>query len=142
MKRLALLLVVPVNNSVHVVKIKRVSDDNRQDEGAPPMQGYLKGLYWLLRGRGTDLRYHAHPLWGRSHCGCAAGPATHHRGAAWWLSTSPRRRSAGACRPGATAKSTAYKLREVGKQHLVIAPGDHIGLGSEQGDYVIAYTLP
>ena len=30
------------------------------------MQGYLKGLYWLLRGRGTGLRYHVHPLWGRT----------------------------------------------------------------------------
>jgi quinoprotein glucose dehydrogenase len=29
-----------------------------------------------------------------------------------------------------------------GKQYLVIAAGGHGKLGSEQGDYVIAFTLP
>jgi quinoprotein glucose dehydrogenase len=59
------LLVVPVNNRVHVVKVRHVSDDNRDDEGATPMRSYLSALPWLLRGRGTGLRYAVHPLWGR-----------------------------------------------------------------------------
>ncbi|MEO8604185.1 MAG: pyrroloquinoline quinone-dependent dehydrogenase [bacterium] len=43
---------------------------------------------------------------------------------------------------GLHAGPITYKLRPDGKQFLVIAPGGHIGLGSKQGDYVIAYTLP
>ena len=43
---------------------------------------------------------------------------------------------------GLHAGPISYKLREKGKQYLVIAPGGHIGLGSKLGDYVIAYTLP
>jgi quinoprotein glucose dehydrogenase len=35
-----------------------------------------------------------------------------------------------------------YKLRPGGKQYLVIAPGGHTRLGTNLGDYVIAYTLP
>jgi len=43
---------------------------------------------------------------------------------------------------GLHAGPITYKLRPDGKQFLVIAPGGHIGLGSKQGDYIIAYTLP
>ena len=43
---------------------------------------------------------------------------------------------------GLHAGPITYKLRPEGKQYLVVAPGGHIGLGSELGDYVIAYSLP
>ena len=43
---------------------------------------------------------------------------------------------------GLHAGPITYKLHPDGKQYLVIAPGGHIGLGSKQGDYVIAYALP
>jgi quinoprotein glucose dehydrogenase len=43
---------------------------------------------------------------------------------------------------GLHAGPVTYKLRPDGKQYLVVAPGGHVGIGSELGDYVIAYTLP
>lgn len=43
---------------------------------------------------------------------------------------------------GLHAGPITYKVRPDGKQYLVIAPGGHVGLGSELGDYVIAYALP
>jgi quinoprotein glucose dehydrogenase len=43
---------------------------------------------------------------------------------------------------GLHAGPITYKLRPDGKQYLVVAPGGHIGVGSQLGDYVIAYTLP
>lgn len=43
---------------------------------------------------------------------------------------------------GLHAGPITYKLTPSGKQYLVIAPGGHIGLRTELGDYVIAYTLP
>ncbi len=41
--------------------------------------------------------------------------------------------------PGQATPMT-YTLK--GKQYLVIAAGGHGKLGSKQGDYVIAFTLP
>jgi quinoprotein glucose dehydrogenase len=60
-------LFVPVNNWVHIVKLKRVwgSEGNVDNRGARPMRGYLRGLWFLLSGRGTGLRYITHPLTGR-----------------------------------------------------------------------------
>jgi len=43
---------------------------------------------------------------------------------------------------GLHAGPISYKLRPDGKQYLVVAPGGHVGVGSELGDHVIAYTLP
>ncbi|MBI3247837.1 MAG: pyrroloquinoline quinone-dependent dehydrogenase [Deltaproteobacteria bacterium] len=43
---------------------------------------------------------------------------------------------------GLHAGPITYKLTPEGKQYLVIAPGGHARLGSQLGDYVIAYTLP
>jgi len=43
---------------------------------------------------------------------------------------------------GLHAGPISYKLRDGGKQFLVIAPGGHIGVGSKLGGHVIAYTLP
>jgi len=41
---------------------------------------------------------------------------------------------------GGQATPMTYTLK--GKQYLVIAAGGHGKLGSKQGDYVIAFTLP
>ena len=35
-----------------------------------------------------------------------------------------------------------YRLREDGKQYVVICAGGHGRLGTKLGDYVIAYALP
>jgi quinoprotein glucose dehydrogenase len=43
---------------------------------------------------------------------------------------------------GLHAGPISYRLRQGGKQFLVVAPGGHIGIGSPLGDYVMAYTLP
>ncbi len=43
---------------------------------------------------------------------------------------------------GLHAGPITYKLAAGRKQFLVVAPGGHSGLGSQLGDYVIAYTLP
>ncbi len=42
---------------------------------------------------------------------------------------------------GLHAGPITYKLRPDGRQFLVVAPGGHVGMGSKQGDYVIAYSL-
>ncbi len=59
------LLVVPVNNLAHVIQLERLSNDNFDDTGARPMHSYLRGLWFLLNGRGTGLRYLLHPTSGR-----------------------------------------------------------------------------
>ncbi len=43
---------------------------------------------------------------------------------------------------GLHAGPISYRLRPEGRQFLVVAPGGHVGIGSQLGDYVIAYTLP
>jgi quinoprotein glucose dehydrogenase len=43
---------------------------------------------------------------------------------------------------GLHAGPITYKLAPNGKQYLVVAPGGHARLGSQLGDYVMAYTLP
>jgi quinoprotein glucose dehydrogenase len=61
------LLVVPVNNKVHVLKLRKVSDDHVGEGKAQPMRGLtLRGLWWILTGRGTGLRYQTSPLGGRT----------------------------------------------------------------------------
>ena len=67
-------LVVPVNNRAHVLKLSKQPDENFHDEDARPMSGRLRGLYWLLRPRGTGLRYHAHPMGGRTSFGIDGVP--------------------------------------------------------------------
>jgi quinoprotein glucose dehydrogenase len=61
------LLVVPVNNLVHVVKLTKVSDEGVGTGRAQPLRGLtLRGLWWVLTGRGTGLRYQVHPSRGRT----------------------------------------------------------------------------
>ena len=187
------LLVVPVNNRVHVVTLNEVDEENRGDEDATPMRGYLYALRFLLTGRGTGLRYHVHPLWGRTilevggtPCnkppwGSLVGvdlaqgtirwsvPAGHRDGIDGLPNFGPPLATggglvfhAGTVVPelrahdadtgavvarielpaGLHAGPITYRAGPEGKQHLLVAPGGHIGLGSKLGDYVIAYTLP
>ena len=42
----------------------------------------------------------------------------------------------------AAAQATPMTYMWKGKQYVVIAAGGHGKLGSKQGDYVIAFTLP
>jgi quinoprotein glucose dehydrogenase len=43
---------------------------------------------------------------------------------------------------GLHAGPISYRVRDGGRQFLVIAPGGHVGIGSPLGDWVIAYALP
>ena len=61
------LLVVPVNNLVHVVKLRKVSDEGIGTGEAQPLHGLtLRNMWWILTGRGTGLRYQVHPFFGRT----------------------------------------------------------------------------
>jgi quinoprotein glucose dehydrogenase len=187
------LLVVPVNNQVHVIRVSHAGDDNRDNESAAPMRNYFSGLKFIWSGRGTGLRYHVNPLSGRKGLRVSGKrcnkppwgslvavdlsqgkirwsvPAGHLDGIDGLVNFGPPLVTAGglvfhagtrelALRAhdvetgevvarfelpaGLHAGPISYKLRPDGKQFLVVAPGGHIGLGSKQGDYVIAYTLP
>jgi quinoprotein glucose dehydrogenase len=62
------LLVVPVQNLVHVVRLDEVAE-RATGGGAEtkPLHGLsLRNLWWLLTGRGTGERYRLSPLSGRS----------------------------------------------------------------------------
>ena len=60
-------LFVPVNDVVHIVKLKPVwgAESNLTELDAQPTRSLLRGLWFLLTGRGTGLRYITHPLTGR-----------------------------------------------------------------------------
>jgi quinoprotein glucose dehydrogenase len=61
------LLVVPVNNLAHVVTLRHVSDEGIGVGEARPLRGLtLGGIWWILTGRGTGLRYQIHPWYGRT----------------------------------------------------------------------------
>jgi quinoprotein glucose dehydrogenase len=187
------LLVVPVNNLVHVIRVSHAGDDNRENEKASPMRSYFAALKFLFSGRGTGLRYHVNPLSGRKTLEVSGKPCNPppwgrlvavdlDEGTIRWSAPTGRENgidgivnfgpplvTAGglvfhagtrelALRAhdvdtgevlarfelpaGLHAGPISYKLRPGGKQFLVIAPGGHAGLGSKQGDHVIAYTLP
>jgi quinoprotein glucose dehydrogenase len=74
------LLVAPVNNLAHVVTLRHVSDEGIGEGEARPLRGLtLGGIWWILTGRGTGLRYQIHPWYGRTvflHAGvpCNAPP--------------------------------------------------------------------
>jgi quinoprotein glucose dehydrogenase len=51
------LLFVPVNNLVHTIQLDKLPESNFTDTDGVVMQGGLGGLWWLLTGRGTGLRY-------------------------------------------------------------------------------------
>jgi quinoprotein glucose dehydrogenase len=62
------LLIVPVNNLAHVVRLDEVAE--RATGGGSdvkPLRGVnLRNALWLLTGRGTGERYQLHPLHGRT----------------------------------------------------------------------------
>ena len=60
------LLIVPVKNSVHVARLSKVGDGNKSEEGAAPMTNYFRAAWFVLTGRGTGLRYHVNPVFGRT----------------------------------------------------------------------------
>jgi quinoprotein glucose dehydrogenase len=188
------LLVVPVQNLAHVIRLEEVTDRASGGGGAQPLHGLgLRNLWWLLTGRGTGERYWLSPLSGRTvfqHEGvpCNRPPwgmlvaVDLAKGTiAWRAPTSvddddPGGSSygpalatasglvfhAGTKRPvlrvhdvatgervatftlpaGLHAGPISYRVREGGRQFLVIAPGGHVGIGSPLGDWVIAYALP
>jgi quinoprotein glucose dehydrogenase len=61
------LLVVPVQNRVHIVQLEDVGERaTGGGSGVRPLSGFgFRTLYWLFRGRGTGDRYRIHPLDGR-----------------------------------------------------------------------------
>jgi quinoprotein glucose dehydrogenase len=60
------LLVVPVNDKVHVLTLRKVSDERLGQGRARPLRGLTpRGVWWILTGRGTGLRYQTSPLGGR-----------------------------------------------------------------------------
>jgi len=72
-------LVVPVNNLVHVAQLTPLPESNLATDSAQPLRGGLAGLWFLLTGRGTGLRYFTSPRTGRTlfaHAGvpCNAPP--------------------------------------------------------------------
>ena len=59
------LLVVPVQNLAHVVRLDRVAPHEAGD--VKPLHGFSVGtLWWLLTGRGTGERFRLHPSTGRT----------------------------------------------------------------------------
>jgi quinoprotein glucose dehydrogenase len=43
---------------------------------------------------------------------------------------------------GGQANPLTYRVRPDGRQYVVIAAGGHGSLGTEKGDFVVAYALP
>lgn len=61
------LLVVPVQNMVHVIELDEVADEATGQGSTRPLRGITpSGLWWLLTGRGTGERYHLSPISGRT----------------------------------------------------------------------------
>ncbi len=59
-------LFVPVTNLAHVATLKRLPESNAGNTGIRPLRGGLRGLWFLLTGRGTGLRYYTDPRTGRT----------------------------------------------------------------------------
>jgi quinoprotein glucose dehydrogenase len=51
------LLYVPVNNLVHTIRLRKLSESNFNDTDGKVMRTGLSGLWWLMTGKGTGLRY-------------------------------------------------------------------------------------
>jgi len=67
------LLVVPVQNLAHVIRIDRVAPHQAGD--VKPLHGAsLAAIWWVLTGRGTGERYRLHPATGRTLFGIDGVP--------------------------------------------------------------------
>lgn len=183
---------VPVGNLAHVLRIEALPTDNVAAPDTIRPLHLFDGLWWLLNGRGTGLRYWTNPVRGRRVFAVDGVPCNRppwgrlaavdlSRGEFVWqvpaglepttayfgygpplvtagglvfhAGTVDRRLRIHDARSGVIvaafelpaglhAGPITYKLRPDGKQYLVVAPGGHVGLGSPQGDYIVAYTLP
>jgi quinoprotein glucose dehydrogenase len=51
------VLYVPVTNLVQTIQLKKLSDSNFNDTDGKIMRTGLSGLWWLMTGKGTGLRY-------------------------------------------------------------------------------------
>jgi len=62
------LLVVPVQNLAHVIRLEKVAERATGGGGdVKPLRGLgLRNLWWLLTGRGTGQRVRLHPVSGRA----------------------------------------------------------------------------
>ena len=58
-------VIVPVNNVAHVLRLQRLADRNAGTASGQPLRNGLSGIWWLLTGRGTGLRYWTNPVRGR-----------------------------------------------------------------------------
>ncbi len=185
------LLYVPVTNLVHVIRLVKLPESNYLETDGIVLHGGLGGLWWVLTGRGTGLRYRQdRSLFEADGLPCNAPPwgwlvaVDLNRGEIRWKAPVGRDPALGVeglpnfgpplvtagglvfhggsrdlhlrahdartgevlatfdLPAGLHAGPITYQLTPGGKQYLVVAPGGHVGLGSELGDYVIAYTLP
>jgi glucose dehydrogenase len=57
---------VPVNNVAHIVKLRKLPEDNVGTADVRPLRAGLQGILFALRGRGTGLRYYTRLLDGRT----------------------------------------------------------------------------
>jgi quinoprotein glucose dehydrogenase len=65
------LIVVPVTNSAHTIRLERLPASNFDRTGGTVMRGGAGALRWLLTGKGTGLRYKMQREWfaeGRVPC--------------------------------------------------------------------------
>jgi quinoprotein glucose dehydrogenase len=51
------ILYMPVINLVHTIQLKKLPDSNLNDTDGKIMRTGLSGLWWLMTGKGTGLRY-------------------------------------------------------------------------------------
>ncbi|MGH9842767.1 MAG: pyrroloquinoline quinone-dependent dehydrogenase, partial [Blastocatellia bacterium] len=51
------LLYVPVNNLVHTIQLKKLPDSNFDNADGKVMRTGLDGLWWVMTGKGTGLRF-------------------------------------------------------------------------------------
>jgi quinoprotein glucose dehydrogenase len=68
-------LYVPVNNLVHTIQLVKLPDSNYQNTDGIVMQGGWAGLWWILTGKGTGLRYKMdRKLFAADDCPCNRPP--------------------------------------------------------------------
>jgi quinoprotein glucose dehydrogenase len=70
-------LFVPVADLAHVIQLRHVADQASSGGTTRPLQGFtLRGIWFILTGRGTGLRYQLNPLGGRTTFAVDSVPCT------------------------------------------------------------------
>ncbi len=134
-------LFVPTNDFAHTTRLRRLPDSNFDDTDGKPMQSLLDGVWWLLRQRGTGLRYAmVREAFEVDDHFCNAPP--HGRltavdlvrgEIAWQLPVGEEDGVRGLELPaGFHGGAITYRTRPGGRQLLALPPGGHIGLGSHR----------